>query len=70
MVSGFRDSVGSAFMGARVKCWKRERDDEVEREKSEMGDGGCEGFLGSLREFEGFRVSGRKKEGERRKGGL
>ena len=26
--------------------WKRERDDEVEREKSEMGDGGFEGFLG------------------------
>lgn len=51
-------------------CCKRKRDDEVEREKSERGDGGCEGFLGSLREFEGFRVSGRKKEGERRKGGL
>ena len=37
---------GFGLLWARVMCWKRERDDEVERERSERdgrwnGHGGC-----------------------------
>ena len=41
-----------------VMCWKRERDDEVERERSERdGHGGARGS-----ERSGFHVSGSGKE--------
>ena len=66
MVSGFGDSVGGGFLGAGVMCWNRERDDEVEREKSEMGDRGCEGFLGWLRRVWGL-VLGNEEDKNARK---
>ena len=69
------------LLWARVMCWKRERDDEVEREREERArwqmewawrmQGRSRGFegLGMVREeagdFSGFRALGRRRNEER-----